>query len=210
MIEKKIDLSNKLASARHQGKRMSCLAFAASDLNQLENNHNADLSVEYLLHHASQKIVGWKPSDGLRIDAVLAALEGPGQPEEVLYPYQGDDSLSAHAPPTLAPLFTSSCRQFNLTVSAFEQSIASGKPVCIIVNVSDDFRKPVAGIVGDSPNYSPGIAHALLVVGVGIHNASTETYFFVRNSWGSAWGIDGHAWISATYLKNFLLFNFTI
>jgi C1A family cysteine protease len=98
--------------------------------------------------------------------------------------------------------------QLNLSIDQIEAAVRGGNAVCIGVAMSDKFFVPVDGIVNDSVNYIPGMGHAVLAVGIGVHQASKQTYFLIRNSWGPNWGINGHAWLSREYLSNYLRASF--
>ena len=210
MIDIKIDLSKSLTIARNQGPRAACLAFAASDMNQHKNKLQQDLSVEYLFHHAAKLVTGWAKGDGLPVSAVVASLSTPGQPSEISYPYQAaDHGMPLLAPPAVVPLYTAVGRSTVLTIDQIAAKLQASTMVCVIVSVSDTLSTPTNGVVADSPNYYPNVAHAMIVVGVGIHKSSGVTYFLVRNSWGDTWGIAGHAWLSRTYFENYLRGSFT-
>jgi hypothetical protein len=209
MIIVSTDLSAKFGPVRTQGSRPSCLAFASSDLNRFLNQHNEELSVEYLLHHAAKVMPGWTATSGLTVEAVLKALAQPGQPEEILYGYQpSKPEFPLTCPPALTPLFTSICPSVALTADAIAQKISTGFPVCIGVRMTYEFFQPVDGIVADSINCPAAIGHAILAVGLGVHNTNGMKYFLVRNSWGPAWGKNGYAWLSQQYLTNHLIASF--
>lgn len=209
MIIETVNLSSQFGPARNQGDRPTCLAFASSDLNQLLNSHKVELSVEYLLHHAGKSIPGWSPKDGLTVSSAMTALRQPGQPEESSYPYQPNDhDFPTQTPGALSPLYCSDCTQMDLSIDQIEKSILCGNVVCIGVALSDKFFVPVNGIVIDSVNYIPGMGHAVLAVGVGVHQDSKQTYYLIRNSWGPNWGVNGHAWISREYLSTYLKASF--
>ena len=204
------DLSTKFGAVRIQGQRPSCLAFAASDLNRFLNEHSEELSVEYLLHHAVKAMSNWTTTSGLTIEAVLDALAQPGQPEEKLYGYQPSvPEFPLACPPTLSPLYTSTCDDRGLTIEQIVTKISEGTPVCIGVRMTYEFFTPVDGIVGDSLNCPTGMGHAILVVGIGLHDVNGMEYFLVRNSWGPGWAKNGYAWLSKQYLTNHLLASFT-
>ena len=42
--------------------------------------------------------------------------------------------------------------------------------------------------------------HAVVAVGHGQRDAAG--FVLIRNSWGEAWGLKGHAWIAVDYLKS--------
>jgi C1A family cysteine protease len=210
MIEINIDLSKSLTIARNQGPRGACLAFAASDMNQFKNQVGQDLSVEYLFHHAAKLIGGWTQGDGLTVAAVVSSLAAPGQPSEISYPYQATDhGMPLLSPPALVPLYTAIGNTAALAIDQIVTTVQSGVMVCVIVAVSDALSTPKNGVVTDSPNYFPNVAHAMIVVGIGVHKTNGRPYFLVRNSWGDKWGIEGHAWLSRTYFEHYLRESFT-
>lgn len=211
MIEEIKNFSASLGSARYQGKRLTCLAFASSDLNQYMNGVPTSLSAEYLCHHAVKHVPNWSPNQGLHVHAALKALATPGQPEESLYPYQ-PNNLTAPlvAPASVSPLYTISCTKRTLTPAQIEGLILAEKAVCVVVYLSATFDAPTNGVVNYSPLYHPGRVHALVAVGVGTHKVTGETHILIRNSWGDTWGVSGHAWLPMRYLTTFLLDSFAL
>ncbi|MGD0958778.1 MAG: C1 family peptidase [Methylomonas sp.] len=210
MIEINNNVSNAFGAVRNQGMRGTCLAFASSDLNQYINLVGAPLSVEYLAHHAVKTMPNWQPSNGLEVEAVLKALNSPGQPEETKYPYQQNNQSAplVQVPSNLQPLYTANCKQRKLSFKQINEAIESGKSICIIVFLSDTFRTPNAGIVEYSSNYYQDQLHALLIVGLGKHKHTGEMHVLIRNSWGDNWGLNGHAWLSQQYLAKYLIDSF--
>lgn len=209
MIKVSTDLSAKFGPVRSQGQRLSCLGFAASDLNRFLNGHSQELSVEYLLHHAAKAMPNWTPARGLTIASVLAALAHPGQPAEDLYKYQpSSPDFPLTAPPALSPLYTSTCVESGIAIDKIVTVISGGAPVCIGVRMTYEFYKPVDAIISDSLKCPTGIGHVILVVGHGVYEGNGMEYFLVRNSWGPGWGSNGYAWLSKQYLMNHLLASF--
>lgn len=51
----------------------------------------------------------------------------------------------------------------------------------------------------------PGQYHAMVAVGVGSHKVTNESYLLLRNSWGTKWGVDGHAWVPRSHLDLHLI-----
>ena len=72
-------------------------------------------------------------------------------------------------------------------------------PVVVMLLLGTRFYTPQAGLIEPGPADLDTTYHAVLAVGHGRHKA--RTYILVRNSWGDAWGMDGHAWIDTNYLE---------
>lgn len=211
MIMPLVDHSWFYGVARHQGIRPTCLAFAASDLNAAlhETEH---LSVEYLCHHTSRSMHFWSPDEGFTLDAVLAAVEKPGQPLEQLYPYSGDNhDAPAMAPPdNLSLLYRAITRARDLSVDDIASRVVAGDGVGIIVAVTQSLYYPIEGMIKWDPYVIPELLHALIVTGLGTHQSTGERHFLVRNSWGKDWGNQGYAWMPDSHLNLHLIEGFVI
>lgn len=201
MISATLDHSKSFGPARHQGMRLTCLAFAVSDLNRLASGAPDILSPEFLYQVAGSLIHGWLPGSGLYLTQTLRAAAQPGQPLETDFPYQ-----TAAAPvavsPTLPPgtrLFASQLRPLASTSVTVSDQLKQGSPVGLIVECTDTLFSPVDGVVRFSPMILPNRAHAILAVGLGKSSAG-EDHVLIRNSWGSAWGVNGHAWLPMRYI----------
>ena len=212
MIEEKINFSAALGPARNQHIRGTCLAFASSDFNRHVNTGDTPLSVEYLAHHAVKNIPGWKSGDGLRMPAVLTALQQPGQPVEAAYAYDPHDHGRPlqPVPGDVGTLYNSAPSKRGLKADEIVTAINNGNSVCLVIALSQKFMKPDAGIVEYATDYIPNALHAVVGVGFGEHIKKNETHILIRNSWGEAWGHNGHAWLPLQYLKTHLVNSFAL
>ena len=82
----KSDLRGLFGPARDQGRRPTCLAFAASDAHAALRTPWAALSCEFAFYHA-QRRAGRAPTTGALLPAMLTALRLDGQPIESAWPY---------------------------------------------------------------------------------------------------------------------------
>lgn len=209
MIEVIIDFSSKLGEARDQGRRPTCLVFAGSDLNAAANEV-PHLSAEFLCHHAARAAADWTPARGFQMDEVLSVVSAPGQPLEEAYPYKHDDPKT----PLVIPsgefsLHTSNInRRSDIECREIVAHALSGQPVGIVIQLARSVFTPSNGVIDLDPFVIPDLYHALLVVGVGVHSSTTDQHLLLRNSWGTAWGINGHAWISVAHLNLLLIEGF--
>lgn len=203
MINVVNNLSESFGYARDQGARPTCLAFSISDINMFANSLSAYLSVEYLCYHAARNMLGWKIEQPFTCNAVMKAARDAGQPAEVSYPYDlNDQSKPLMEPPSFGELKKVDCHYGSGNVNDVIDAIVVGKPTIIIISLTQKFMSPEGGIVVDEQNPEsvyPGL-HAVLVVGHGKMANNNEQYFYIRNSWGTEWGENGHSWVSYTYL----------
>jgi len=201
----KTDLRSMFGPARDQGARPTCLAFAASDTHASLRPDWLPLSCEYLFYGA-QKRAGRPPSSGATLPAMLEALRLDGQPVETDWPYQikSPACLEDCKPPaSLDPCFRREGAMQALDMTAVRAALDNSVPILILMTLSQSFFNPgdgglVAAPPGELPD--PAMRHAVIAVGHGQVNG--QTVFLVRNSWGSAWGDDGHAWLSEEYLTH--------
>jgi Papain family cysteine protease len=211
MIEVEIDFSKSLGAASDQGLRPTCLVFAASAINAAANcvGH---LSAEFLCHHAVKLAQNWKPDCGFQMDDVLPAVANPGQPVEQDYPYQPtalDQPLIN--PPSFKNLHKSQCTHVpNIQVNEVVSRVQNGQAVGVIIQMARSVWKPHSGVINFDPLVLPDQYHALIAVGTGKHLQTGEKHMLLRNSWGSSWGIDGHAWMSTSHLNLLLIEGFFV
>ncbi|WP_185755830.1 C1 family peptidase [Pseudomonas luteola] len=184
--------------ARDQGNRPTCLAFAVTDLNR--QYVTEDLGPEFFYQATIQRISGWQPGDGLQVPAAADASR-LGHPVESDFPYQPDEpAFPLVALPTSLSLHGHPINFFNVDVGQLTRNLQSGIPTGLAVALTREFYQPVDGIIPYSAVVLPtSMIHAVVVVGLG-HDSQGAPWFYIRNSWGPAWGQDGHAWISAAYI----------
>jgi len=181
---------------RDQGKRGSCVAFSIAGIKG--NLSNYLLSPEYAYLATVHQSPTWRPNEGLDVRVALTATTA-GLPEDHHLPYQQDEpGHPLPALPTDLPLFGPHMTLFLPDLSKVKQWLNLGKPVGALVSTTRSFMSPVDGVVAFETGVFPG-RHAIVIVGYGDDAIGTEHYL-ICNSWGSSWGVNGHAWIPHSYL----------
>ncbi|RYG99516.1 C1 family peptidase [Neorhizobium sp. DAR64862/K0K3] len=205
MINILADLREQLEPVRDQGRRPTCLSFAASAAHRSAHRHPTELSPEWLYYHATRRD-GLRPDQGSTIEATRAVILNEGQPDEVFWPYQGRNAPpQPYQPPDQLPIVVRcSSGQRNSKAERWRAEIDAGSAVVITVFISPAFFQPPqfvgpeALMVEDLIPIDPAMVHAVVLAGHG--DLKGAKYFLVRNSWGQGWGWAGYAWITETYL----------
>lgn len=197
------DLRSALGPARHQHQRPTCLAFAASDAHAAARGTWAELSSEYLFFHA-QRRAGRPPTVGAPLPSVLISLHSDGQPLESGWPYLPvlPTNLAAWKPPaSVGRLYKRTGADEPASITSTIAALDSDRLPVVLLKLSRTFYRPLpGGIVDSGPEEAPDPARRHAVVAVGHGEIAGARAVLVRNSWGRAWGLDGHAWLTERWL----------
>lgn len=196
------DLRPQLGPARNQGSRPTCIAFAFSDGHAAARRVLEPLSTEHLYFNAVQRTPGRDPHGGVNIPTCIAALAGDGQCAEVGWPYLDAAPASDRwmAPATATPSFKRLSEASPNSVATITAELDGERSVVIALLLGERFYAPGSGgVIVPGPGDADTDYHAVLAVGHG--RDESQRYLLVRNSWGGEWGLDGHAWVAASYLE---------
>jgi hypothetical protein len=200
-----LDVSSRLGAVRDQGRRPTCVAFATSDLHAAARSPSfVALCVEYLYYNACRLATPFDPHSGVTLDQILRAVDASGQPEEAHWPYlhQIPTDLNDYRPPAVsAPIY----RRIGLVVTGspvdlIASELQAGRPSMLVFRSSLNFVRATPDIpVRWSSADQLLNAHAVLAVALG--NDKSKRFVRVRNSWGTRWADNGHAWVSEQYVR---------
>lgn len=178
----------------------TCLAFAASDSHAGVRAGWDPLSCEFALYNA-QRRAGRSVAQGAVLGAMLDALRIDGQSIEAGWPCldAAPTDPSAWMPPSeVGKRFARVGVAGGGDLGSVRSNLAAGRPM--IALTSRSFFMPVEGVVDAMPVElpEPSQRHALVAVGSG--RVFGMPAVLVRNSWGPAWGLIGHAWLTDRFL----------
>lgn len=201
-IEIEVDLRGHFGVARDQRARPTCLAFAASDSHAGLRPGWQPLSCEFVYFHA-QRRAGRSPEHGAVLPAMLEALCGEGQPEEAGWPYldvlpQGGATWGP--PAEVGARFGRTGIADRGDVACVRSMLSLGRPIVVLSTLSRSFFMPVDGVVSPAPGEQPEPSQRHAVIAVGYGRVDGEPATLIRNSWGTGWGIEGHAWLTDAFL----------
>lgn len=202
-VEVDVDLRGEFGPIRDQGRRPTCLAFAASDSHAGVRAGWEPLSCEFAFYQA-QRRAGRSPAQGAELGAMLEALRVDGQPVEAGWRYLDavpPDPAAWVPPASVGERFARDGVAGDGDLGGVRSRLAAGCPVVVLTMLSRSFFMPVDGVVDAAPGElpEPSQRHALVAVGSG--RVLGTPAILVRNSWGAAWGVDGHAWLTNRFLE---------
>ena len=202
-IEIQVDFRARFGTVRDQGTRSSCLACAATDAHSYCHALADPLSVEFLFYQAGRRMAGRDVTGGLTFDAVDDALQVEGQPLESEWPYQCVTPIP-WKPPAVTTRWYGALDDPIAAATEIAATLRTETPVVLGLRLTGEFLAPrrMPFII---PSKGSGFGgHAVLAVGLGQEKAN-GTVILIRNSWGEAWGLQGHAWLAQAYLDDKLI-----
>ena len=201
-----IDLRSRFVKVGNQGRRPTCLAFAASDAHVYLHKCTHPLCVEWLYYHAVSN-AGDPPDAGSTLPSTQHVLKKMGQPHELHWPYEVTPiDQTSWRPPAKKPSDLYYAESITSpSFSEITEALEASQPSIIALNIGSAFQTwaNVSGeavITDESEHPSQGAGHALLAVGHGVYK--TTPHLLIRNSWGASWGESGYAWISEFHMKD--------
>jgi C1A family cysteine protease len=205
-----IDHTCGLLPVRDQGRRGTCLAFAATAAHEhsrlrRRGTLTPELSVELLFWHCKQ-LDGVPGQDGTRFTTARDALVDPGQCRESLWPYNDARSQSNQYTPPAAAISPQALRR--ATMSAIDPSAGSvsgvlhgGGLVLAGIELWNAFYECRVAQLRSPAGDKDGARHAVCLVGVD----ECENTIKLRNSWGTNWGDRGYAWVDRGALAGVMI-----
>jgi C1A family cysteine protease len=198
----------------NQGSIGSCAANAGADMWEIlygleHPGHFIQLSRLFLYWNARLYTQDTGKDDGTYIHNVMDSLTKMGVCLESTWPY---DTSKVFAQPNQIAYKQGDDNTFNNyyqiisydndRLGDIESAIRANHPVIFGTQVGQELMDYTGdpNKVFNFPKVSKG-GHAMLITGVRT-NTQGKKEFYIRNSWGIGWGINGHAWFSSDYIEN--------
>lgn len=192
-----VDHRKSLGPIRDQGLRPTCLSFAGTSAHEHARRSTMPLSPEYLDYFMSSN----DPAGGASFPELARALRDPGQPSEQDCPYQMTERpLGWLAPPSVR-LYRCESEPRDPTTDEIEALLTAGTVPVLGISLPEDFFSPTPPWLITSVGAIRGL-HAITAVGLG--TTVVSRCFLVRNSWGTDWADNGHAWLDEAFLNRHL------
>ena len=189
-----LDYRPALSPVRDQGARPTCLSFATTTAHEFVRSSTVALSPEYLHHFAFNR----SSANGVRFPDVTQVLERIGQPTEVDCPYYQGGLPPGWVPPTGISLYRRKSKSLALEVHRIPAMLIARQIPVIGITVPHSFYAPAPPWVIPPDGPIRGL-HAVVVVATAVANSTR--LFMIRNSWGTAWGDGGYAWVQDAFLN---------
>ena len=207
------DLRKECPDVYDQGQLGSCTAnalAAAFDFDRHRQGKPFMTPSRLFVYWNERSMEGTVDSDaGARIRDGVKVLVKQGTPREAHWPY--DIAEFTVKPPK--PVFDEALENQALTyqrivrpvsdpVGDMLRCLASGFPFVSGISVYESFEAPTSAKTGVIPMPRPDEqllgGHAILVVGYD----QAKQHFICRNSWGTAWGLEGYFYMPYEYLAS--------
>ena len=209
-----IDHTSQLRAIRDQGRRGTCIAFAATAAHEHARTlrHGPlsdDLSVEMLFWRCKQ--LDASTTDGTTFHSARNALRDPGQCDDTHWPYTPIRDLTAPYDPPAAVATANMSRATMIAIApdaaSVSAALAADGTVVGGLQLWDGFYDcDSASIPVPAADIDTTARHVVCLTGL---DEDRDTVM-IRNSWGTRWGNNGYAWLARSALPDVLLEAWTI
>jgi C1A family cysteine protease len=230
-LARKTSLQEWFSPVEDQGEVGSCTANAAVALieyfQRKSFDRHEDLS-RLFVYKVTRNLLGWKGDTGAYIRTAMKALACFGAPPESVWPYDGrpenKNPLLDAEPTAFCYAYATnfqSLKYFRLdpngaapaqVLKNVKSFLAAGLPCMFGFPVYTEFMRPKAGglVAYPKPTSKLSGGHAIAAAGYDddLEIEGEKGALLIRNSWGTAWGAEGYAWMSYRYITSGLAQDF--
>lgn len=205
-----LDLRTRQSSVKDQGRRGTCVAFAATAGHEMLRADDEDLGEEFLHWAAKQRDGFSAAAEGTTLAAAAGALADLGQPPEQVWPYdeRRDQWGATYRPPEGA--YEEAARRrlgdgHALPPSPAALRAALDQGVGVLLGVRLYATWHAVSSDGHIALPAPGAValggHAVLLAGYDDGAVGEQSRIIVRNSWGNDWGDNGYGYLPYAYVE---------
>ncbi len=207
-----IDMSDRFAPVRNQGKQGSCAAFAVASVIEALRRDSRRYSPAFLYWTARDRKNAADSDAGSSLYDIIKAATDKGVCTEESMPYNAD--IFTLAPTEAAISEARGCmlieaRTVEPNLRDIKSALADGFPVIIASKIFDSFsdtnsgfvRHPSSAELADGSRSDGHGNHAMVVCGF----SDKERILIVRNSWGKEFGKNGYCYIPYSYARQYFL-----
>jgi len=201
-----------VTSIKDQGSCGSCWAFGS--IAQLESlklmaGVTLDLSEQYLVSCVKcTGCIGCGGCNGCDMVSAYNFLKNTGTTDEKSFPYTARNSLCPNPKKTKIAI-TAKLSQWDSVTQSIDQlkAAVSSHPITVAFSVYNDFFSYMSGVYTHVSGALAG-GHAVCIVGWKDINDTygnvdpSSSYFIVKNSWGTGWGMSGYFNIAYSQVTN--------
>lgn len=204
-----VDLRSVMPPVYDQGQIGSCTgngSAAVYDFDNFKRNGSYLTPSRLFIYYGARVIEGDPEQDnGAQIHDVVQVLQQSGTPTERTWPYNTDQfatkpSASAYSEATKHQAL----HAYSVDFPQIQAALTAGFPVVFGTDVyteindltASDYKMPMP-----APGEQPEGGHCMVICGY--FTDSAGLWFWVRNSWGTGWGLNGYCLIPAAYIKSY-------
>jgi cathepsin L len=195
----KVDWRDKgyVTRVKNQGQCGSCWAFSATGT--LEGQHFrktgqlVSLSEQNLVD-CSGKMGNEGCDGGFPVRAIEYVIENGGIDTEDSYPYRGVEGPCMYNPHNVGATAKGYRTTRRGDETALKAAVASVGPISVCINAAHQSFMHYKSGVYNEPACTSALDHAVLAVGYGTYNGLD--YWLIKNSWSTAWGMEGYVMMS--------------
>jgi len=220
-IPPQVDISEFDSPIENQGSQGTCTANAGASLLEHLERRTYGTYIEHsrkFLYKMSRQLLGLTGDVGSTIPATLGSIVIFGMPPEKYWPYTKgvDDQPTAFVHGLAQNYQGTSYVNLSKTGTTTAQilynmkvNLTSGLPVIFGFSMYSSITTCDDGYIKyPLPGETTETGHCVLAVGfndtVEINNGSYTSVgaFYIKNSWGTGWGINGYGWLPYDYITN--------
>jgi len=192
-----VDIRSAFGVVRDQGRRPTCLAFAASAAHEHARSSNDSLSVEALFQNSKRRD-GLAVNVGTTMSASMIALEDAGQCDETAWPYGSAVAIDASA---IYHRARPDMRRKDDLVATVRSTLANNRGALLVLTMTDAWYTVAKNGIIRPPASNDVLlgSHAVVVAGYD----DGDGRFIIRNSWGRGWGDDGYGLVPYGYVDRY-------